>query len=143
MARASIARTAKQSCLSEVDLIGIMATSRDYDALLDAWTGWRTVSPPMRDDYTRFVELINEGAKELGFADAGALWRSGYDMSAEEFEQEAERLWKQVKPLYEELHCYVRDKLAEQYGDDKVPAGRTDSGAPAWQHVVAALGQHL
>ena len=114
----------EDSCLSEVDLIGIMATSRDYEALLDAWSGWRTVSPPMRADYTRFVELINEGARELGFADAGALWRAAYDMSAEEFEAEAERLWQQVKPLYEDLHCYVRDKLAEQYGADKVPAGK-------------------
>ncbi|NNF51140.1 MAG: M2 family metallopeptidase [Gammaproteobacteria bacterium] len=111
------------SCLSEVDLIGVMARSRDYDTLLDAWSGWRTISPPMRDDYTRFVELINEGASALGFANAGALWRSGYDMSADEFEAEAERLWLQVKPLYEDLHCYVRDKLAEEYGEDKVPQG--------------------
>ncbi len=114
----------EDSCLSEVDLIGIMGTSRDYEELLDAWAGWRTISPPMRADYTRFVELINEGARELGFADAGALWRSAYDMTAEEFEQEAERLWQQVNPLYESLHCYVRDKLAEQYGADKVAAGQ-------------------
>ncbi len=113
----------EESCLSEVDLIGIMANSRDYDELLDAWAGWRTISPPMRNDYQRFVELINEGARELGFADAGALWRSAYDMSAEEFEAEAERLWQQVKPLYEELHCFVRDQLAETYGTDRVPAG--------------------
>ena len=114
----------EDSCLSEVDLIGIMANSRDYDKLLDAWTGWRTIAPPMREDYTRFVELVNEGARELGFADSGALWRSGYDMSAADFEQESERLWKQVEPLYEELHCYVRDKLTAQYGADKVPAGK-------------------
>ncbi len=113
----------EDSCLSEVDLINIMGTSRDYDELLDAWAGWRTISPPMRSDYERFVELINEGAAELGYADAGALWRSAYDMSAEEFEAEAERLWQQVTPLYDELHCYVRGKLAETYGEDKVPAG--------------------
>lgn len=114
----------EESCLSEVDLIGVMANSRDYDKLLDAWTGWRTISPPMREDYLRFVELSNEGARELGFADSGALWRSGYDMSAADFEQESERLWQQVEPLYDELHCYVRDKLAEQYGADKVPPGQ-------------------
>ncbi|MBT8137200.1 MAG: M2 family metallopeptidase, partial [Gammaproteobacteria bacterium] len=113
----------EDSCLSEVDLINIMGTSRDYDELLDAWAGWRTISPPMRSDYERFVELINEGAQELGYADAGALWRSAYDMSAEEFEAEAERLWQQVTPLYDELHCYVRGKLADTYGEDKVPAG--------------------
>ena len=40
--------------------------SRDADALLDAWEGWRTVSPAMRADYQRFVELSNEGAQSLG-----------------------------------------------------------------------------
>lgn len=71
----------------------------------------------MRADYQRFAELINEGAKELGYADVGEMWRSGYDMSPAEFEQETDRLWDQVKPLYEQLHCYVKSELTEQYGD--------------------------
>ncbi len=92
----------------------------DFAAQLDAWVGWRTISPKMRKDYRRFVELTNEGARELGFSDLGEMWRSGYDMPAAEFEQDTERLWSQVKPLYNELHCYVRDKLADFYGEDKV-----------------------
>src|SRR5690606_12929603 len=72
-------------------------------------------------EYTRFAALMNEGAKELGFADTGDLWKSGYDMSAAEFEAEAERLWNQVKPLYEQLHCYVRGRLSKRYGADTVP----------------------
>jgi peptidyl-dipeptidase A len=109
------------SCLTLQDLEEIMATSRDYDENLDAWVGWRSVSPPMRDDYRRFAELANEGAAELGFADLGEMWRSGYDMSPAEFEQESLRLWEQVEPLYEALHCHVRAKLAEHYGEDRVP----------------------
>jgi peptidyl-dipeptidase A len=98
-----------------------MARSRDYDENLDAWAGWRTVSPPMRDKYRRFAELANEGARELGYRDLGEMWKSGYDMTAAEFEQESLRLWNQVKPLYDELHCHVRATLAEHYGEDKVP----------------------
>ncbi|MEE8306273.1 MAG: M2 family metallopeptidase, partial [Gammaproteobacteria bacterium] len=98
----------------------IMAASRDYDELLEAWLGWRTISPPMRDDYQQFVALAKEGARELGFSDLGEMWRSGYDMSADEFRGEAKGLWEQVSPLYEELHCYVRDRLADTYGEDKV-----------------------
>lgn len=108
-------------CLSLSELETIMADSRDYDELLDAWAGWRTVSPPMRDKYTRFVELTNEGAAELGFADLGEMWRSKYDMSPAEFEDETSRLWNQVKPLYQALHCHVRAKLAERYGEQRVP----------------------
>ncbi|MEX2125944.1 MAG: M2 family metallopeptidase [Woeseia sp.] len=110
-----------RECLALGELEEIMAQSRDYDENLEAWVGWRTVSPPMRDKYRRFAELANEGATELGFADLGEMWRSGYDMSPAEFEQESLRLWNQVKPLYDALHCHVRAQLAEHYGEDKVP----------------------
>jgi peptidyl-dipeptidase A len=110
-----------RDCIGLQKLSKIMSTSRDYDDLLDAWTGWRTISPPMRQQYQRFAELANEGARELGFDDLGAHWRSAYDMSPVEFEQDSLRLWQQVKPLYNELHCHVRAILNEHYGDDKVP----------------------
>ena len=109
------------NCRGGQALEEFMTESRDYDALLDAWAGWRTVSAPMRDDYERFVELANEGASELGYADLGEMWRAAYDMSPAEFEADAGRLWEEVKPLYDELHCHVRAKLGEHYGDDKVP----------------------
>ncbi len=108
-------------CLSGSDLEGLMQTSRDYDELLDAWQGWRTISPPMRDMYARYVELANEGAREFGYGDLGEMWRANYDMSPDAFRAEATRLWEQVKPLYDELHCHVRAKLGEHYGKDKVP----------------------
>ncbi|MBT8137341.1 MAG: M2 family metallopeptidase [Gammaproteobacteria bacterium] len=109
------------SCSKLEDLVQLMATSRDFDQLATTWVGWRTISPPIRADYQRFAELTNEGAGELGYDNLGAMWRSGYDMSADEFEQEIERLWQQVKPLYDQLHCYVRAELGEFYGVDKVP----------------------
>jgi peptidyl-dipeptidase A len=113
----------EQTCRNLDELSKVLTTSRNYDELLDVWRGWRTVSPPMKQDYVRFVELMNEGARELGFADTGELWRSRYDMSPSAFEAETDRLWGQVKPLYEELHCYVRTRLSERYGHDRVPDG--------------------
>jgi peptidyl-dipeptidase A len=91
------------------------------DQILAAWEGWHRTARPIRDEYQRFVALINEGAREMGFADAGEVWRGGYDMAPAEFEAETERLWGQVKPLYEGLHCLVRAKLNEKYGDSLVP----------------------
>ncbi|OJT24627.1 peptidyl-dipeptidase [Archangium sp. Cb G35] len=114
----------KGQCKDLGDLSDVMAKSRNYDELLEAWTGWHTISTPMRPLYQRLVQLSNEGAQEIGFADTGALWRSNYDMPPEAFEKEAQRLWGQVKPLYDDLHCYVRARLAKQYGEDKVPAGK-------------------
>ncbi|HZW59966.1 MAG TPA: M2 family metallopeptidase [Woeseiaceae bacterium] len=109
------------ACLGLPDLETVLADSRDYDELLAAWIGWRTVAPPMRDKYRRFVELANEGAAELGYADLGEMWRAGYDMPPAGFRDETLRLWNQVKPLYDELHCHVRATLAQTYGEDKVP----------------------
>ncbi len=109
------------SCKTIDDVTKIMATSRNEKELRAAWEGWHTIAPPMRNDYTRFVTLSNKGAKELGFADTGAMWRAKYDMAPDEFTKELDRLWGQVRPLYLKLHAYVRLKLREKYGD-VVPA---------------------
>ncbi len=111
----------KNKCLDLEDLTRLMATSRDNKELLDAWVGWHAISPPMRKDFTRYVELGNKGARELGFRDMGAMWRAKYDMPPDDFARELDRLWEQVRPLYLSLHAYVRWKLREKYGD-VVPA---------------------
>jgi peptidyl-dipeptidase A len=113
-----------EGCKNLDQLAEVIATSRNYQDLTDAWVQWHTISKPMRAKYQRFVELSNEGAKELGFADVGDMWRSKYDMPAADFEKEAARLYGQVQPLYQGLHCYARKRLAQKYGKDKVPDGK-------------------
>ncbi|MFB3829468.1 MAG: M2 family metallopeptidase [Bryobacteraceae bacterium] len=103
------------------ELSRIMASSRNEAELRDVWTGWHSIAPPMRNDYARFVQLSNKGAREMGFADTGAMWRSKYDMAPDAFARELDRLWEQVRPLYVSLHAYVRSKLREKYGN-AVPA---------------------
>jgi peptidyl-dipeptidase A len=110
-----------ESCMNIDAITKVMAESRDAAKLRQVWEGWHTISPPMRKDYARFVELSNKGAKELGFADTGAMWREKYDMPAADFTKELDRLWDQVRPLYLKLHAYTRLKLREKYGD-VVPA---------------------
>ena len=119
-----------------------MATSTNPAELLDVWKGWHTISPPMRKDFARFVELSNKGAVELGFKDTGAMWRSKYDMPPDDFSKELDRLWDQVRPLYLSLHAYVRTKLHEKYGD-RGARERSDSRAFARQHLGAGLVEHL
>jgi peptidyl-dipeptidase A len=114
----------KPDTCSNIDAITkLMATSRDEQRLREAWEGWHTIAPPMRKDYTRFVELSNKGARELGFADTGAMWRAKYDMPTDAFTRELDRLWDQVRPLYLRLHAYVRMKLRAKYGDAVPAAG--------------------
>ena len=108
-------------CLSLPDLEQIMANSRDPEELKKAWVGWHQIAIPIRKEYVRFVELSNKGASEMGFKDTGAMWRSKYDMEPDAFAAEMERLWQQVKPLYDSLYTYTRRKLSEKYGPTVVP----------------------
>ncbi len=129
-------------CLDITKIEHIMETSTDADELKDLWLGWHAVGAPMRQRYARFVELSNEGAREMGWADTGAYWRAGYDMPPDQFSAELERLWQQVRPLYVSLQTYVRNQLVKKY--------RTAGGAEwddprrfAGQSVGAGVGQHL
>jgi len=110
----------KGKCLSLPDLENIINTSQNPEELKKAWVGWHQIAIPIRKEYVRFVELSNKGAKEMGFKDTGAMWRSKYDMEPDAFAAEMERLWQQVKPLYDSLYTYTRRKLSEKYGKDVV-----------------------
>jgi len=107
-------------CLDVNAVTKIMAESRSYDELLDVWRGWHAIAPPMKPKYERFVHLANQGATDLGYPDLGAYWRSNYDMPPDAFAAELDRLWTQVRPLYEALHAHVRASLAKAY-PGKVP----------------------
>ena len=111
----------QQKCYTLNDAEKILAESRDPEELKKAWVGWHSIAAAYRPDYVRFAQLANKGARELGFADVGALWRSNYDMPPDAFAAEMERLWQQVRPLYESLHAYVRARLRQKYGSDLVP----------------------
>ena len=112
-----------ETCRNIDDITKILAESRDESEQRAAWEGWHTISIPMKADYERFVALSNKGARELGFADTGAMWRAKYDMPPAEFTAELDRLWGQVRPLYLKLHAYMRMKLREKYGDVVPAAG--------------------
>ena len=111
----------RKPCLDVTAVGKLMATSRDAEELKRAWMGWHAIGAPLRQRYARMVALGDRGTQELGYADAGALWRSNYDMPPDAFARELDRLWEQLKPLYLSLHAYVRGQLVKKYGKDAVP----------------------
>ena len=124
-----------------------LGESRSIGELEELWSGWHRVARPMRPQFARYVELANRGAREVGFADTGAMWRSKYDMSPAEFAEDVERVWQQVKPLYTALHAYVRAKLRAQYGSEAVPADGPipthllgNMWAQSWEYVLPIVG---
>jgi peptidyl-dipeptidase A len=119
---------AQGKCLTLNDMENIMASSRDPKELERVWVGWHSIAPPMRQKYARMVVLANKGARELGFSNVGAMWRSGYDMPPDAFSADLDRLWQEVRPLYLSLYTYVRSGLAKKYGSSVV---REDAPIPA------------
>ena len=109
------------ACMALGDMEKVLANSRDEAKLKEMWVGWHAQSPSYKQKYTEYVALSNKGARQMGFVDTGAMWRSQYDMPPEAFSAEMERLWQQVKPLYDALHTYTRYKLRQTYGADVVP----------------------
>jgi peptidyl-dipeptidase A len=112
----------KESC-QDVELFSKqLQHERDPAKLLKTWQTWHdSVGHAERDLFVKYVGLANEGAKAIGFKDVAELWQANYDMPADKFAPEVDRLWNQVKPLYTQLHCYARRKLNEKYGDKVVP----------------------
>ena len=126
------------------DIEAAMGESRDPAKTKEMWVSWHdNVGAPMRGDYAKLVALANDGSKELGYDDTGAMWRSGYDMTPAQFEAMMDRVWGELQPLYKSLHTYVRWKLNEKYGDARPVEDRPDPRRPARQYVGAGMGQHL
>jgi peptidyl-dipeptidase A len=114
--------TLRGAPISGSDIEAEMGTNRNPEELKEMWASWHdNVGKPMKADYVKLVSIANEGARELGFADTGALWRSNYDMPVEQFGRTMDQLWLDVKPLYDELHTFVRNKLNAKYGDAVQP----------------------
>jgi len=109
----------RQVTLDELETL--MGTERNPARLEEIWTKWHAVAAPMREEYARMVEIANEGARDLGFDNVGQMWLSNYDMPAADMEREVERLWGQMQPFYEQLHCYTRQRLNARFGDTIVP----------------------
>ncbi|PZU13858.1 MAG: peptidyl-dipeptidase [Sphingobium sp.] len=114
--------TLKGQPINGSDIEEQMGADRNPQELQEMWVSWHdNVGAPMRTDYAKLVGIANAGAKELGFADTGTMWRSKYDMPADDFAKLTDKIWAEVKPLYDELHCYTRTKLNEKYGDAVQP----------------------
>ena len=109
------------SCYDLEAFESIIDNSRNPEELLKAWHGWHEIGKPMKPMYMRMVDIGNQGSRDLGYQGLSDLWFSKYDMPADDFLNETDRVWEEVKPLYDALHCHVRAKLNEHYGDDVVP----------------------
>lgn len=140
----SIYATAKvckeNKCLTlDPDLSDIMKNSRDYDTLEWAWKGWHDATgAKMRSIYSQTVEIQNKGARENNYKDLSERWIE--DFEDVNFEQNSADLFAQIKPLYEQLHAYVRRRLSDLYAS-KYPKNHDPKLIPA--HLLGSFNYHI
>lgn len=111
----------------------IMAKSRNWDELQYVWLEWRRRSGvKMKDLYQQLVQLNNDAAQLNNFTNAAELWMFPYETF--KFDQEIDQVWESISPLYEELHAYVRRKLRDLYGPEKI-----SGHAPLPSHILGNM----
>ncbi|KAM3960983.1 angiotensin-converting enzyme isoform 1-T1 [Aphomia sociella] len=105
----------------EPDVTNIFANSEDPEELKYTWLEWhKAAGAPSRGNFTEYVQMDNEAAKLNGYDSVAEWWLSEYE--ADDSEDQFASLWSQIKPLYQQIHAYVRRQLRLKYGEDIVSA---------------------
>lgn len=85
------------------------------------WDCSKTVGPPLKDGLAELQALRNSLARNMGYSSYFALQAADYDMTSRELMMLMDDLIEGVRPLYEQLHCWVRHELAARYGVSEAP----------------------
>ncbi|KRT82001.1 Peptidase, partial [Oryctes borbonicus] len=115
------------------DLTNIMAKNRNWDELQHVWTEWRrNTGSKYKDTYEQLVTLSNTAAKLNNFTNTADYWN--FPFESQNFDVDLEEAWEEVKPLYEQLHAYVRRRLRDYYGPEKI-----NRQAPLPAHILGNM----
>lgn len=93
----------------------------DLDKRLAAWKASKEVGIGLRDGLVELQRLRNATVQALGYDDYFSYQVSDYGMESHELVDLMDQFVLELRPLYRELHTYVRYTLAEKYGAEEVP----------------------
>lgn len=124
----------------EPEIEEVITTSRDPEELKFYWREfYDKAGTAVRSQFERYVELNTKAAKlnseysimnillylhpsplfpPADFTSGAELWLDKYEDST--FEKQLEDIFAEIRPLYEQVHGYVRYRLRKHYGDDVV-----------------------
>ncbi len=104
---------------------GLLRSSSDLSERRAVWEASKAVGPVLKPGMIELRRLRNETVRALGYPDYFTYQVSEYGMTTEEMLDLNETLVRQMRPLYRELHTWVRYELAERYGQpvpEMIPA---------------------
>ncbi len=115
----------KAKVVSANDIDRILVESTDLDERRAAWEASKEVGKVLKDGLAELQGLRNRVAREMGYSSYFALEVADYGMTVDEMMTLMDQLVEQLRPLYSELHTYVRYELAKRYHQpvpEKLPA---------------------
>jgi peptidyl-dipeptidase A len=107
--------------VSTNDIDRVLRESEDLDKRLKYWRASKEVGPVLKDGLVELRGLRNDVAREMGYEDFFSFQVADYGMSSQQMMKMLDRLVRQTRPLFVQLHCWVRHRLADRYGADEVP----------------------
>lgn len=94
----------------------LLNSSTNLAERLAVWKAAKESGVALKAGLLRLRDLRNQVAKEMGFSSYFGLRAAFSDMSVAEMKQLTDGLVQDTRPLYEQLHCWAKHKLAERYG---------------------------
>lgn len=98
------------------DIDETLRKSTDLDERRRAWDAAKSIGAPLRAGLLKLRELRNAVAREMGYGGFFSLQVADYGMTADEMVGDLDRVLTDIRPLYEQLHCWAKHELAKRYG---------------------------
>ena len=102
--------------ISANQIDGILKGSSNLAERKKVWEVSKENGPALKDGLVKLRDLRNGCARELGYPDYFALQVAGYGLSTNEMMAYNRKFLDELKPLYLQLHTWVKYELAKKYG---------------------------
>jgi len=99
----------------------ILREETNLDRRLQAWRASKEVGKVLKEGLVDLRRLRNETVQALDYPDFFSYQVSDYGMTTREMMELMQRINRELRPLYRELHTYARYELAKKYGVREVP----------------------
>jgi len=94
----------------------ILAKSKDLGERRKVWELSKESGPVLKDGLVKLRDLRNGCATELGYPDYFSLQVARYDLTTDELMAYNRKFLAELKPLYLQLHTWVKYEMAKKYG---------------------------
>jgi peptidyl-dipeptidase A len=129
--------------VSANEIAELLASSDDLAVRRRVWECSKEIGPGLKPGLAHLQGLRNAVAREMGYSSFFGLEVADYGLTSAEMIQLMDELLAGMRPLYEQLHCWVKHELAARWGEPvprRIPAHWLGNRwAQEWPGIVAGV----